>query len=160
MIFLYGMWYGFNFIVLHVDIHICQHSLKGLFYSYWLILALFILKLYFIDYAITVVPIFPLSPPTTQPPPHLRNPHAIVHVHGSWVKVHWLLHFLYCTLSTHGYSVTMFLYFLIPLPPHPLSPDTPFPSGNHQNALLIHDSVYVPRVCLVCFLDSIVDRYV
>ena len=50
------------------------------------------------------------------------------------------------------------LYFLIPSPPHPL-PQTPLPSGNHKNALHIRDSVSV-LVCLVYFLDSVVDRYV
>ena len=40
-----------------------------------------------------------------------------------------------------------------PIPPHTL------PSGNHQNVLGIYDSVSV-LVCLVCFLDSSVDRYV
>ena len=39
-------------------------------------------------------------------------------------------------------------------------PHTPLPSGNHQNALCIHDSVSVLLICLVCFLDSIVDRYI
>ena len=38
--------------------------------------------------------------------------------------------------------------------PHPL------PSENHQNALRIHNSVSALLVGLVCFLDSIVDRYV
>ena len=40
-----------------------------------------------------------------------------------------------------------------PIPPHHLL------FGNHQNALYIHDSDSV-LVCLVCFLDSIVDKYV
>ena len=31
----------------------------------------------------------------------------------------WLLRFLYCTLYPHGYSVTTYLYFLIPSPLHP-----------------------------------------
>ena len=86
------------------------------------------------------------------------NPPTIVHTHGSCTYVLWLLHFLCCTLHPHPYSVTTYLYFLIPLPPHPF-PHTTLPSGNHQNALHIHDSVSV-LVCLVCFLDSIVDRYV
>ena len=41
----------------------------------------------------------------------------------------------------------------------PSLPTPPLPFGNHQNALHIHDSVTV-LVCLVCFLDSFVDRYV
>ena len=35
----------------------------------------------------------------------------------------------------------------------------PLPSGNQQNPLRIHDSVSI-LICLVCFLDSIIDRYV
>ena len=41
-----------------------------------------------------------------------------------------------------------------PIPPHPL------PSGNHQNPLHIRGSVSVLLVCLVHFLNSVVDRYV
>ena len=66
------------------------------------------------------------------------------------------LHFLFCTLRTHGYSVTIYLYFLIPSHLHPV-PYMPLPSSNHQNALHIHDSVSVLLVCLLCFLDSIID---
>ena len=39
-------------------------------------------KLYFIDYAITVVLIFPLCPSQPSTPYSLRQSHAIVHVHG------------------------------------------------------------------------------
>ena len=49
-------------------------------------------------------------------------------------------------------------YFLISLPLHSL-PLTPHPSSKCPNTLCIHDSVSV-LVCLVCFLDSIIDRYV
>ena len=54
-------------------------------------------------------------------------------------------------------------YLFVPLNPFtssPILPYTPLPSGNYQNALHIHDSVSVLLVCLVCFLDSIIDRYV
>ena len=97
---------------------------------------------------------FPLCPST---PHSLRQHHIVDHVHGSLVYILWLLHLLYCTLHPHGYSVTTYLHFLIPLSlcafPHTL-----LPSGdNHQNALRIHDSVSVLLVCLVCLLCSIVD---
>ena len=62
-------------------------------------------------------------------------------------------------LHPHGYSVTAYLYFLIPSPLH-LFLHIPLPSGNHHNALHIHDSVSVLLVCSVCFLDTIVDRYI
>ena len=52
-----------------------------------------------------------------------------------------------------------YLYFLIPSPLYPF-PHILFPSGNHQNALHIHDSVSVILVHYICFLDSIVDRFV
>ena len=73
-------------------------------------------KLYFIKYAITVVLIFPpllplpLAPPT--PSGHRSClwvlSHTTVCGHGSFVKVLRLLHFLYCTLHPHGYSVTTY----------------------------------------------------
>ena len=87
------------------------------------------------------------------------NSPTIVHVHGSCVLVLWLCHFLHCTVYPHGYSVSTYLYFLIPSPHHPF-PHTPSQSVNHQNTLSIHDSVSVFLVCLVCVLDSIVDRFV
>ena len=56
-------------------IHTCLHL--G-----WKFLSLFF-KLHFIDYAITVAPIFPLLPPSTQHPPSLRqSPH---HCSCPWV---------------------------------------------------------------------------
>ena len=114
--------------------------------------------MYFIDYAITIVPIFPpLTPPPSTPHSLRQSPH---HCSCPWVMctVLWLLHFLYCTVHPHGYSVTTYLYFFTPSPLH-LFTHTHLPSGNHQNALYLHDSASVLLVCLVCFLDSIVDRY-
>ena len=64
-----------------------------------------------------------------------------------------------CTLHPHGYSVTTYLYFLISSHLRPFSL-SPFPSGIHQNTLHVHDSVSVLLVCLVCSLDSVVDRYI
>ena len=46
-------------------------------------------------------------------------------------QVHWLLHFLCCTLPLHGYSVMTYLYCLIPSPPHPF-PYTALASGIHE----------------------------
>ena len=117
------------------------------------------LKIIFIDYAITVVPIFPSLSPLPSNHHSLRQsiPTLLFMSMGHTFKFFWLLRFLYCTLIPHGYSVTTYLYFLIPLPLHPFSP--PLPSGNHQNALHTHDSVSV-LVCLVCFSDSIVGKYV
>ena len=43
---------------------------------------------YFIVYAITAVPLFPPSPPSTQPiPTSIISPLTVVHVHGSFIRV-------------------------------------------------------------------------
>ena len=68
------------------------------------------------------------------PPAPWGNPYTTVH--RSCLQVLWLLHSLYCTLHAHGYSVTIYLYFLIPSPLHPF-PHMPFPFGTHQNSLHI-----------------------
>ena len=101
---------------------------------------------------------FPFAPLQLAPPTVSGNPHAIVHVHGSCVQVLWLLHFLYCILHLHGYSVTTNLYFLIPSPLHPFPP-APSHLATMKHFPRIHDSVSV-LVHLVCFLDSTVDRYI
>ena len=82
------------------------------------------MKLYLADYAITVVPIFPSFFPLPSPPNSSGNPHNIVHVHGKYIYILWLLYFLCCTLHPHDYSVTTNWYFLIPSPfsPIPLTP--------------------------------------
>ena len=60
------------------------------------------------------------------------------------------------TVHPHGYSVTTYLYILFPyLFTH--CPYAHLPSGNHQNAPRIHDSV-TDLVSLICFLNSIVDK--
>ena len=53
-------------------------------------------------------------------------------------------------------------YLLVLVNPLTSSPILPqcLPSDNDQNVLHLHESVSVLLVCLVCFLDSIVDRYV
>ena len=112
------------------------------------------------DYAITVILTFPPLPPSTQQasllqaiPPHhsscpwvmcissLATPFPILYFTSPW---------LFC-----GYLFVL---------PNPLTsspiPHNPLPSCNHQNALCIHDSVSVLLVCLLCFLHSIVDRYI
>ena len=61
-------------------------------------------------------------------------------------------------LHPHGCSVTTYLCYLIHSPLHPI-PQPTISSGNHQNALHIHDSFSILLVCLVCFLDSIVAMY-
>ena len=70
---------------------------------------------------------------------------------------------LVCRLVLNPLSHTSQGYlfvFLISSPLHPFYHTPPPPTGNHQNAFYIYDSVSVLLVYLVCFLDSIVDRYV
>ena len=118
----------------------------------------FILLSYILLIMLLYCPDFPpFSPLHPAPPTPSGNPHTIVRVHGAFV----------------GSSATPFpiLYFtspwlfhnhqfvlLTPLTSSPIS-QQPLPSLDHQNVLGIHDSVSV-LVCLVCFLYSIVDRYV
>ena len=111
----------------------------------------FFFQLYFIDYGITVVPIFPpLSLLHPAPPTPSSNLHTIVHVHGSLAAPFPILYLISPWLFCN------YLFVLLnPLTSSPIPPHTP-PSGNHQNALCIHDPVLL--ICLVCFLDSIVDR--
>ena len=113
-------------------------------------------KLYFIIYAITVVPIFPPCPFHQVAPPQL--PQAIpipflVHIHGLCIYVLWLLYFLCCTLHPQDNLVTTNFYFIPSL--YSLIPPTPLVSGNYQNVLCIYESVSILLVCLFCFLDSI-----
>ena len=111
------------------------------------------------DYAIRVVPIFPLCPLHPSPPtpqailPPLFIPMGHVYKFSGYSISYAVLY------SPHAYSVTTRLYFLTPSPLYPF-PHMLLPSGNHQNPLLIHDSVCVLLVCLVCFIDSTVDGYV
>ena len=103
---------------------------------------------------------FPFAPLHPAHPIPSGNPHTIVHVRGSYIGslvtpfpiLHFTSPWLFCDYQF------AYLYFLIPSPLHPFLHNRLLP-GNHRNALLIHDSVSV-LVYLVCFLDSIVDRYV
>ena len=102
----------------------------------------------FFDYAIPVVPFPPLhSTPSCSPPPS-HIPPTIVHVHGSYISVLWLLHFLYYSYPPPVYFLptiyaTYSLYLSPPLPASPL--DNP-PCDLH-----FCGSVPVLVACLVCF---------
>ena len=94
---------------------------------------------------------YPLCPPPASTLHSLRQSPHHCSWHVSCMRILWWLHFLYCTLHPHGYSVPTYLYFLIPSPLHPFS-YTPFlPSVNHHNALCSHDSASVLLICLVRF---------
>ena len=116
------------------------------------------LKLYFMDYAITVVPIFPPVTTSTQCPQSLRQ--SLHHCSCPWI--------ICVSSSAPPFPILYFTspwlfcdYLFVLLNPLHSSPILPhhLPSGNYQDALCIHDSVTV-LICLVCFLDSVVDRYV
>ena len=101
---------------------------------------------------------FPLYPPPPSTTYSLRQcPH---HCSCPWVMCVSSLAtpFPILYFTSPWLFVTTNLYFLIPSPLHPLPYNT-LPSGNHQKSLHIHDLVSV-LICLVCFLDTIVDRYV
>ena len=101
---------------------------------------------------------FSFCPPPPRTPYSLRqSPHHcscpwVMHI-SSLASPFPVLYFTYLWLFYN------YLFVLLnPLTSSPI-PLTTLPSGNHQNTLCIHDSVSV-LVCLVCFLDSIIDRYV
>ena len=100
----------------------------------------------------------PFAPLHPAPPTPFGNPHTIVQIHGSGIgslaTPFLILYF------TSPWLFCNYLFILL----NPLTfssiPPSHLPSGNHQNALQIHDSVSVLFICLVCFLDSIVYSYV
>ena len=99
----------------------------------------------------------PSGPLHSAPPTPSGNPPIIVFVHGSYIYVLCLFHFLYCTLYPHSYSVTTYLYFLIPSPLHPFfpSPSIWWPSKCSPYPWFCLFSSFAQFV----FLDSVV-RYV
>ena len=115
--------------------------------------------MYFIDYTITVVPIFsPLSspPPSTAPPtsiPPLVCP-WVIHINSlasSFPIVFLTSPCLFCTYH---------LCFLFPVHFPTFSPFY-LPNDNPPCDLCFCDSVLVVVVCLVhfCFLDLVIDNY-
>ena len=83
------------------------------------------LRSVFIDYTITVFPIFPLCPP---PPSTLYLPQPIpMPLFTSMGHVYKFFGYSisYAVLYPCGYSVTTFLYFLIPSPLHPFPHSPP-----------------------------------
>ena len=82
--------------------------------------------MYFLDYAITVVPFFP---PLYSPQPS-SIPTPLVHIHGLYIQVLWLLHFLSCSSPPLVYFVptnytSYSLYHFSRSSPHSLRPDNP-----------------------------------
>ena len=70
--------------------------------------------LFLTDYNVTGVLVFLLYTLHPAAPTPSGHPPTLVRVRGSRVQVLWLLHLLCHTLHPCGYSVTTYLYFLIP----------------------------------------------
>ena len=115
-------------------------------------------KVYFIDYAITVVPFFfsPLSSYTL----HAASPQNFLLSSCPWV-VHisslassFPILFLPSPCLFCTYHLCFFFHVTFP----PIS-RLPLPTDNPPRDLHFCDSISVPVVCLVCFcfLDSVVD---
>ena len=121
--------------------------------------AYYALLFFFIDNAVTVVPIFsPLLPSTQQPPLPPVIPLPLFTSMGPACK--FFGNSISYAYSRHppAYSVPTNVYFLVPSP-FPPFPQMPLPTAHHPNVLPICDSVSVLFVHLVCFLDSVVDSY-
>ena len=106
-------------------------------------------KIYFIDYAITVVPFPPLysPPPCTSPPTHLPSLSScpwVIHISSlasPFPRLFLTSPCLFCTC----HLCFLFLLTFSPFSPHPL------PTDNPPRNLHFCDSVPVLVVCLVCF---------
>ena len=102
---------------------------------------------------------FPLCPPPPSIPyslsqcPHHCSCPWVMHI-SSLAPPFPTLYFISPWLFSNYLFVLLTALTSSPISLHPL------PSGNHQNTLCICDSVSVLLVCLVCFLNSVVDRYV
>ena len=125
------------------------------------VLILVFLSVYFIDYAITVVPVFPPLPLSTQYHPSLQ------HSSHPLSSCPWVVHvsslaspFPILFLTSPCLFCTYHFYFLFPVPFPPFFPFL-LPADNSPNDLHAYDCVPVLAVCLIyicfCFLDLIVD---
>ena len=114
------------------------------------IISIQILKIYFIEYALTVVPIFlPVPPSTWYPPFHPSMPHLN--------SCPWVVHISYLAspfpilfLTSPCLFCTYHLCFLIPEPFLPFSL-FPLPTDNLPCDLHFCDSVPILDFCLACF---------
>ena len=91
---------------------------------------------------------FPPSLHSILPTPTLPHPPPIVHVHGSYLQVLWLLHFLYYSYPPPVYFLPT-IYATYSLCLSPLSPSHT-PTDNPPFDFYFCDSVPVLVVCF-CF---------
>ena len=92
-------------------------------------------------------PFIPFCPATPLPPAFLPT---LVHVHGSYIQVLWLLHFLYYSQPPPVYFVPT-IYTTYSLYLFPFSPPPPPATANPPCDLHFCDSVPILVDCLVCF---------
>ena len=115
------------------------------------LLKAFLVLIYFIDYAITVVSFAPLNspPPCTTPPTHIPPPFS---------SCPWVIHISFLTstfpilfLTSPCLFSTYHLCYLFSVPFSPLSCPSLSPADNPPCDLHFCDSAPVLVVCLVCF---------
>ena len=102
---------------------------------------------------------FPFCPPPPSTPYSFKQ--STCHCSCPWV----MCMFFGCSISllyfTSPWLFCNYLFVLLdPLTFSPIPHISSLLSGNHQNAFSFHDPVSILLVCSVCFLDSIVERYV
>ena len=114
-----------------------------------LTLRMYFFKLHFIDYAITVVLIFPFCPhPPSTPTPSVNT---LYHCSCPWVMlISSLATSLPVLYATSPWLFSNYLFVVLNPLTSSATPPIPLPSGNYQNALRIHDSLSV-LICLFCF---------
>ena len=113
-------------------------------------------KIYFVDYVIIVLSIFPLGPPppstpisSSNPPPPLRIYPWVLHI--SSLAIPFPILFLTPPVYLDLPIFASYSLHLLPIPPFP------FPTDNPPNDLHVYDSVPVLLHCLVSYLPSIID---
>ena len=115
-------------------------------------------KVYFIDYAITVVPIFPPLLSSTWYSPSLQQSCPLSSCPGVLHISSLISPFPVLSLTFLCLFCTYQICFVFPVPFPPFSP-FPLPADNPPSDLPVYDSVPVLVVFLVhfCFLDSVID---
>ena len=111
---------------------------------------IFIFKIYFIDYAITVVPFLPLFPSALHNPSYPHSLPLLVPVQGSYIYKFFGFYISYTILNLplSTFYLPFMLLILCIFSPSLL---THSPADNPPCDLHFCDSVPILVVCLVCF---------
>ena len=119
-------------------------TLTSVFHLYLVLFIYFDILIMLLQLAISPPSLHSILPTTSLP-----HPRPIVHVHGSYLEVLWLLHFLHYSYPPPVYFVpTIYASYSLYLSPY--SPP-PFPPDNPPGDVQFCDSVPLLVVCLVCF---------